>query len=141
MLKISNRCYPILSAAAILGAISACATLPENPAENQVEPVVAKTEWLKNVQDSLSANLCADDQLFRSCFSISENECRDRVLEVATNCEFEYQGDIPEALSDHQGKRWGGQIGQCTGEALYEVLDANYAYNETDRCKEFMNQM
>lgn len=141
MLKTLNRCISLPLATAGLLFASGCATAPDIAPENEVEPVMQKSEWLRTVQDNLTNNLCEEDQIFRTCFSITESECKDRVLEAAMGCESEYQGEIPEALSDHQGHRWGGQIGQCTGETLYDVLDANYAFNDTDSCRKFMSPM
>lgn len=149
MRKTTNRSALLFSALALtslLGALSfssGCASMPESEAsyERTAEPVVSKTDWLRNLHSGLTEELCGGDQIFRTCYSVSEQDCRERVNDIAASCESKYQTSVPEVLSDLEGRHWGGRIGRCTGDGLFEAVSANYSFNETDSCNALLSEM
>ena len=133
--------FLILSMILLSGTVIGCASAPLREPETETAPVWKKADWIKTVQGNLSNSLCGEGEIFRSCFSITESECRERVQEVTLECESEYDGRIPMVVNHSQGRVWGGQIGQCAGESLYQVLDTGYAINDSNRCQQLVNQM
>ena len=107
----------------------------------QVEAVTPKSEWMQSLTSNLSDELCADDQMFRSCYSITTDDCHQRAERVAASCETEVDPSIPAELSDWQSRRWGGSIGRCAGEQLYQTLDTTYAFTDTARCQQFLSEL
>jgi hypothetical protein len=135
-----------LLAASFLGALSlaaGCATAPESTVneESSAEPVLSKSEWLDSLHADLTHDLCSEDQVFRSCYSVTEHDCRERVNDIAASCESQYLNEVPEALSALEGRHWGGRIGKCTGDGLFNAVSANYSFNETASCSQLLSEM
>jgi hypothetical protein len=106
-----------------------------------IEPVIGRTEWLETLNENLSDDLCEENEVFRSCYEVSESDCRARAAQVAKGCEYQLWSSIPDALNDEQGQSLGAQIGRCTGEGMFKAFNVAYAYNETESCQKLLSEM
>ncbi|MCU1500193.1 MAG: hypothetical protein JWM47_4146 [Acidimicrobiales bacterium] len=124
--------------------VGGCATAPEIPKAAEQDYEVSETEsapaWLSELPATLSSDLCAEHELFRSCFPVSEDECHQRTQAIAASCEIQYRAAFPTIESDSQAAQLGGSIGECTGNKLYENLDATYPLNESESCKRILDE-
>jgi hypothetical protein len=41
--------------------------------------VMTRDQWLQNLKEVLSTELCSQDEIFRSCYPVSEGECRQHI--------------------------------------------------------------
>jgi hypothetical protein len=122
-----------------------CSSAPEKPDQSdvaaEVEPVVDRVTWLTTIRDGLTEDLCGENEVYRSCFYISETDCHARVSEVTENCENRLHSEMPEAFNESQGKMWAGRVGSCVGDSLNETLSANYPFHETENCSKILSAM
>jgi hypothetical protein len=122
--------------------IGGCASMDEiRAADGYKTGGVEKSEWLDTMQEEMVTSLCSEDEFYRSCFRLSESECRQRAHEVVATCENLYGSSLPATLTDLQGERWGSRIGACTGDKLYQAIESNYPYEESERCQKLISEM
>jgi hypothetical protein len=98
--------------------------------------VMPRDQWLQNLKDVLSSELCSEDEIFRSCYPVSETECRQHIQAITASCANRYQAWIPEELHDTDRQSWDKQVGECTGGAMSSLLDAVYPVNDAQTCQQ-----
>jgi len=124
-----------------------CSTLPplepEKSSSEQSETVsnqgTPRSEWLQSLPDSLGTELCAENEVFRTCYSVGEDECLQRARERIVSCEHELEPTLPSNIRDDQTSQFGGSIGQCAGEGLFNYFDETMPLIETDSCKKLLD--
>jgi hypothetical protein len=123
-------------------AVIGCASAPQQGAgtSDANESELSQSPWLQELPQTLSENLCDEKELFRSCYPVTPDECQQQARKVAAGCQARLSSGIPENMSEAQAKKVGGQIGQCAGEALYQLLDDTYPLNETAACKAILDE-
>jgi hypothetical protein len=130
----------------LLGAIgfAGCASAPylsRDTSNNSEEASVPRSEWLQALHSEMTQNLCTEDQIFRSCYTLSQSDCQQQAQEAAAICESEYEPAIPEALTEVSGNRWGSRIGKCTGDKLYQAVSTSFAANESESCSRILSEL
>lgn len=119
-----------------------CSTTSDYASEtHEAEPVVERGAWLSALNDNIGESLCADGEVFRSCYQVAESECRVRAHQAATSCEHPIWNSIPDALNDQQGQELGSQIGRCAGDEMAQAFDVSFAYTETEQCKKVLSAL
>jgi len=98
--------------------------------------VMTRDQWLQNLKDVLSTELCSQDEIFRSCYPVSEGECRQHIQAITTSCANRYQTWIPEQLHESDRQSWDAQVGECTGGAMSSLLDAVYPVSNAQSCQQ-----
>jgi hypothetical protein len=98
--------------------------------------VMTRDQWLQNLKEVLSTELCSQDEIFRSCYPVSEGECRQHIQAITASCANRYQTWIPEQLHESDRQSWDSQVGECTGGAMSSLLDAVYPVSNAQSCQQ-----
>jgi hypothetical protein len=98
--------------------------------------VMTRDQWLQNLKEVLSTELCSQDEIFRSCYPVSEGECRQHIQAITVSCANRYQTWIPEQLHESDRQNWDSQVGECTGGAMSSLLDAVYPVSNAQICQQ-----
>lgn len=84
---------------------------------------VARDEWIAGMRAGIAANACADQQLFRTCFDISRQQCEETMQSATDNCVQQMGSRIPDSVEvPGQSRALGEEVGQCAGEAYGKRL-------------------
>ena len=111
----------------IISLLIAIESMPINANE------VLKDDWINGVTTALPAALCKSDQLFRQCFSVTQEECEEVALSSTRVCIKNNREKIPPRLNQPEdGRYWGQIIGSCVGSA-YVIALKNKKINN-DKC-------
>lgn len=77
-----------------------------------------KVEWLQYVEKNMPTAFCAQQMYFRQCFTVTVQECEAAASAATRDCISKHGSGIPASLRmPDDGRRWGGVIGKCAGEA------------------------
>jgi hypothetical protein len=98
--------------------------------------LMTRDQWLQNLKEVLSTELCSQDEIFRSCYPVSEGECRQHIQSITASCANRYQTWIPEQLHELDRQNWDQQVGKCTGGAMSSLLDAVYPVSNSQSCQQ-----
>ena len=119
-----------LLAAAFILSISALSWAEEN--------IVNKQEWTAHMQKALPNAFCEENQYFRQCFKVTQQECLDAASTITRQCLDKNKDDMPEILvQPRDGSHWGGIVGACAGDAYdARLLDKRIS---SDKCNDAEN--
>jgi len=79
---------------------------------------LTQAQWIAFMIKGLPAAFCAPDQLYRSCFEVTAQECVETVTAAAENCLDRFAGELPEMFTFNEGRKWGPMIEKCI-DAVY----------------------
>jgi hypothetical protein len=83
--------------------------------------LVDRDVWIANFSTALPVALCRDGSYFRSCFTVSADECERTAASATRVCLAKVKKQLPEKFHQpDEGTEWGSKIGNCVGTA-YEV--------------------
>lgn len=85
------------------------------------EESAPKSAYLKSAEERLPAVFCSEGSYFRTCFKVSESECRSAASASIVSCIQQYDAEIPKELKHPQDTAgWGAKLGACTGTKFEE---------------------
>lgn len=94
-----------------------------------------KGQWIKSMKDSLPSYACQEDQYFRKCFNISEQVCRNSLVESFSSCLKKVENEIPNTIEmPEKSEYWGQRIGSCAGSLFEEKLKSKKV--DSGRCND-----
>lgn len=103
----------------------------------QAEVVVTRSQFIEAMRTSLPNAFCREDQYFRKCFNVTEDDCIREGLRATKTCLLSMESQIPQKLKQPEdGRTWGEKIGQCAGTAYESSLGADKKKLETKDCKD-----
>jgi hypothetical protein len=111
-------------------------TDPNDTGDPTLVTVMPREQWLQNLKDVLSVELCNQDEIFRSCYPVTEMECREHIESITASCANRYQAWIPDELHDTERQNWDQQVGECTGGAMSSLLEAVYPQSDALTCQQ-----
>jgi len=92
---------------------------------------VSKEDWIARVRTSLPALFCAEGSYFRSCFTLTPQECEERAASTTRICLSDVQDQIPATLKlPDEGRKWGEKVGRCAGQAFEVSLLAKRIHSQ-----------
>jgi hypothetical protein len=95
---------------------------------------VPAEKWLQGMRTALPVALCAEGTAIRTCFSRTQEQCEQGIASAARTCIADMQARIPTSIrSRDQGRKLGGEIGECTTTA-YAAANQK-AYTPTSACQ------
>ena len=104
-------------------ALALSCLLVSTPARGQEQ--VSKEQWIETMKTALPTVFCAEDQPFRTCFKVTQEECENAAASATRICLRKFQSKIPARLKQPEdGKKWGEQVGICAGNTYAAALNA-----------------
>ena len=83
--------------------------------------IVDRDVWIAQFSVALPVALCRDNFYFRSCFTVTAEECERTVASATRVCLAKFKKQLPEKFHQpDEGTEWGSKIGNCVGTA-YEI--------------------
>jgi hypothetical protein len=125
----------LASAAVCLLAVS-CRTA--SPAPPSASPEVAR-EQLLDIFESKTPVFCAESYYFRSCFTISAEECLATMAESVRSCVAQYESELPAQVPESVAMPWAAKVGKCAGTA-FEIVQVR-AKISSEACSDYRNWM
>ncbi|HEY2369798.1 MAG TPA: hypothetical protein VGH87_25540 [Polyangiaceae bacterium] len=90
-------------------------------APSHVTAIVDRDVWIAQFEMALPVALCRDNFYFRSCFTVTADECERTAASATRVCLAKFKKQLPEKFHQpDEGTEWGSKIGNCVGTA-YEV--------------------
>ena len=84
----------------------------------QAVELINKDEWLNIMSTALPAGFCHSESMFRQCFRVTAQECKETATSITKICLNRSENKIPLVLQQPKdGKHWGGIVGACAGRA------------------------
>lgn len=97
---------------------------------------VPKESYLSVAQERLPASFCSEGTYFRSCYSVTEAECKAVTTEATTACIKQYGSEMPARLVHPQDTAgWGAKLGTCVGTSFETKLEGKLLSKENCRAK------
>ena len=91
------------------------------PPPSHVTAIVDRDVWIAQFSVALPVALCRDNFYFRSCFTVTAEECERTAASATRICLAKFKKQLPEKFHQpDEGTEWGSKIGNCVGTA-YEV--------------------
>lgn len=91
------------------------------PSFSHVTAIVDRDVWIAQFSTALPVALCRDGSYFRSCFTVTAEECERTAASATRVCLAKVKKQLPEKFHQpDEGTEWGSKIGNCVGTA-YEV--------------------
>ncbi len=91
------------------------------PPPSQTTAIVDRDVWIAQFEIALPVALCRDNFYFRSCFTVTAEECERTAASATRVCIAKVKKQLPEKFHQpDEGTAWGSKIGNCVGTA-YEV--------------------
>ncbi len=96
---------------------------------------VSKADWVEAMKSALPGALCPAGGYFLSCFKMTSQECQDVALTATKKCLASLDDKFPaEFHQPDDGRKWGTQVGTCTGEGMELALKGKK--NDTAKCND-----
>jgi hypothetical protein len=107
-------------------------TLSAPASAQNAQNVVTKAAWIDAMKTALPVAFCQDNTYFRSCFTISQEECESTATSATRVCLSKVENAIPAMIHQPaEGSSWGEKVGSCAGNAF----DATRAGQKLDTPK------
>jgi hypothetical protein len=85
------------------------------------QTIITKAQFTEHMKTALPNVFCAENQYFRKCFKVSEDECIKEAVRATKVCIASMESDMPAKLQQPKdGESWGTKLGTCAG-SNYEV--------------------
>ena len=98
------------------------------------DTTVPKSGYLAAAQERLPTTFCSEGTYFRSCFAITESECKIAISDATVTCSKKYDAEIPQRLTHPQETAgWGAKLGACVGAAFETTLKGKLV--STEKCE------
>lgn len=90
--------------------------------------------WISEMGKKGPERLCKEGTYFRVCFAVSKDECLAVMTDKTKACLEKYRSQIPKVLMQpDDGRKWGGKVGACAGQAYEHQLKAKMQMNRECR--------
>lgn len=77
---------------------------------------VSQEAWIEGFKREFPKMTCTDDQIFRTMYKTTKEECMSKMLEATEYCIAQRKDKLPADFdSVDQGREWGEDIGKCAG--------------------------
>lgn len=97
--------------------------------------IIDKKTWLTEISITMSSQFCKKNSYFRSCFNISDIQCKSEATNAVQSCISGLTSLIPEQLLQPvEGTDWGQKIGSCAGKVFYSTNINNKI--QDDKCND-----
>ncbi len=84
---------------------------------------VSKEAWIEGFKREFPKLTCTDDQVFRTLYKTTKEECLAKMLEATEFCIAQEEGKLPTDFENsEQGREWGEQIGKCAGTRFAQAV-------------------
>jgi len=98
------------------------------------DTTVPKAGYLAAAQERLPTTFCSEGTYFRSCFAITESECKIAISDATAMCFKKYDVEIPQRLAHPQETAgWGAKLGACVGATFETMLKGKLV--STEKCE------
>lgn len=98
------------------------------------EETTSKNAYIQIAKERLPTAFCSDGSYFRSCFKISDAECRAAATAATAACIDRHEHEMPQQLKHPQDTAgWGAKLGSCAGMIVETKLKDKQVTGE--RCK------
>ena len=96
----------------------------------------SKADWIEKFEPATVDALCMPNMYFRKCFDTDEAGCKSLAKRTVHACLDQHMSEIPDTLDTEDGRRLGGEVGECAGDAYYDDMLRNKKLVTTDKCKD-----
>ena len=93
------------------------------PARAGGQQQVSRADWIETMKTALPTAFCAEGAPFRTCFTVTQEECEDAAASATRVCLKKFQRQIPARLKQPEdGTKWGQKVGVCVGVSYAAAL-------------------
>ena len=96
----------------------------------------AGTLWAEQMAKALPEPFCRDTMYFRTCFKISEQDCRTMTTAQIEACLDRHPDIVPKDVNRQTGQAAGNRLGTCAGEGLESALRRQGKFTGAAHCND-----
>jgi len=108
-------------------------------AHSAADDSVPKAQWAEHMETTTPVFMCQRDSAWRTCYSISAQQCEEDIASATRVCLRKLDSRIPTTLVRSQGVALGSEIGECVTEAFAAVHEKDE--RDTADCKAAVSKL
>jgi hypothetical protein len=102
-------------------------------------PKITDNPWAVGMYALLPKLVCQDNQIYRQCYAVSQNECETAMKSATADCLQKHLSELPPDISTNKkvGSHWGQIVGACASEKYSSSLKSKFT--NTNECNNMNN--
>ncbi len=102
-------------------------------------PKITDNPWAVGMYALLPELVCQDNQIYRQCYAVSQNECETAMKSATADCLQSHLSELPPDITTNKkiGSHWGEIVGACASEKYSSSLKSKFT--NTNDCNNMNN--